>query len=102
MIAPTLPTIEELRLWLEKLEQHECSVVLIAIEKAESCSNFCRVTWAWLSAADRKTLKGLERARQKRAACAWKARQRASEPSMSRSLRGDISRFEHDHGRNKR
>ena len=47
MIAPTLRTIEELRPSLEKLE-HEGDVVLIAIEKAESCCN-CHARWAWFS-----------------------------------------------------
>ena len=43
-----LPTPQDLAPWIEKLEGHPGSVVLIAVEIPEVC-NFARCTAAWLS-----------------------------------------------------
>ena len=65
MIPPILPTVEDLRPQLDRLEANPDSVILLPIEQPEVC-NFGRVTWAWLSKAERQTLKAaLERARKK-------------------------------------
>jgi hypothetical protein len=75
VIAPDLPNAEQLRPALEKLEAVPGSVVLLAIESAEPCCNFCRVTVAWLAPEERKALRrALEVCR---AASARKARLRA-------------------------
>jgi hypothetical protein len=56
----------ELAPYLQKLEGHPGSVILIAIEVPEVC-NFARTTCAWLSAGERKALKSaLEACRRKR------------------------------------
>ena len=66
MINPILPTIEELRPQLDRLEANPGSVILLAIEQPEVC-NFGRCTVAWLSWEERKTLRtALENARKKR------------------------------------
>ena len=66
MIPPTLPSVCELQTQLDKLEACPGSVLLIAVE-LPSNQNFHRVTWAWISAAERKTLKrSLTTARKKR------------------------------------
>jgi hypothetical protein len=56
MIPPRFPDPTELQPALDKLEGHPRSVVLLAIEQPEVC-NFCRVTWGWFSAAERKALR---------------------------------------------
>lgn len=67
MIPPTFPSNAELGPALEKLEAYPGSVILLAVEPAEARCNFCRVTWAWLSKDERRTLKiALERARKRR------------------------------------
>ena len=64
MIPLTLPSVEQLRPELQKLESAPGSVILIAVEQAEARRNFCKCTWAWLSKEERRTLKtALERAR---------------------------------------
>jgi hypothetical protein len=69
MIPPTFPSAEQLRPALEKLEAAPGSVVLLAIESAEPCCNFCRVTVAWLAPDERKALRrALEVCRRKRQA----------------------------------
>jgi len=66
VIPPALPTACELQTQLDKLEASPGSVLLIAIE-LPSNQNYCRTTWAWLSAAERQTLKrSLTTARKKR------------------------------------
>ena len=66
MIPPTWPSAAELQPALDKLEAHPGSLVLLAIEQPEVC-NFCRVTFAWLSADERKALRrALEVCRRKR------------------------------------
>ena len=50
-----------------KIGGHPGSLVLLAIEPAEACCNFCRVTFAWLSVDERKALRrALEVCRRKR------------------------------------
>jgi hypothetical protein len=71
MIPPSFPSAEQLRSELQKLESAPGSVILVAVEPAEACCNFCKCTWAWLSREERKALKTvLERARKKRASIA--------------------------------
>jgi hypothetical protein len=66
MIAPKLPRPAELRPYLQKLEAHPGSVILVAIEQPEVC-NFARCTCAWLSREERKALRiALEAARKRR------------------------------------
>ena len=66
MIPPELPGPHELAPWIEKLEAHPGSVVLIAIEQPETC-NFARCTAAWLSREERKAIRAaLERCRRQR------------------------------------
>jgi hypothetical protein len=66
MIHPKLPGPIELGPYLEKLDRHPGSLVLVAIEIPEVC-NFTRTTWAWLSREERKALRrALEGARKKR------------------------------------
>jgi hypothetical protein len=61
-----LPTPQDLAPWIEKLEGHSGSVVLIAVERPEVC-NFARYAAAWLSQEEFRTLKAaLEKARKKR------------------------------------
>ena len=66
MTPPKLPGPSELAPYLQKLEAHPGSIILVAIEVPEVCS-FARTTCAWLSREERKALKlALERARKKR------------------------------------
>ena len=66
MIPPTLPSLEELEPFLKKLAAQPGSIVLVAFESFKD-RNDCRVSYAWLSAAERKVLrKALERARKRR------------------------------------
>lgn len=46
MILPILPTVEDLRPQLDRLEANPGSVILLAIEQPEVC-NFARCTGAW-------------------------------------------------------
>lgn len=57
MIPPILPTHDDLAPFLAKLEQHEGSVVLIAIEWPRETQNFPRVGTAWFDADARKRLR---------------------------------------------
>lgn len=67
MITPKLPNSETLQPLIDQLEKSPGSIVLIAIEPAESICNFCRVNVGWFSREERKELKAaLERARRKR------------------------------------
>jgi hypothetical protein len=82
------PAISELQPQLEQLEANPGSVLLLAVEMAESQCNFCRVTWAWLSKQERRTLKSaLERARKKRAALRQEARGELAAASEGRNKR---------------
>ena len=56
MIPPVFPSPTEVAPLLQKLEAAPGSVVPVAIDQPDVC-NFCRVTWAWLSREERKTLK---------------------------------------------
>ena len=51
-----LPAPHELAPWIEKLEAHPGSVVLIAVEQPEIC-NLARCTAAWLSREERTELR---------------------------------------------
>lgn len=66
VIPPTLPSLEELEPLLQKLAAQPGSIVLVAFESFQD-RNDCRVSYAWLSAAERKVLRmALERARKRR------------------------------------
>ena len=66
VIAPTLPGLEELEPLLQKLAPYPGSIVLVTFESFQD-RNDCRVSYAWLSAAERKVLRNaLERARERR------------------------------------
>ena len=43
-MEPRIPAVAELQPWLDKLEAHPGSVVMIAIEQTEAWCNFFRVT----------------------------------------------------------
>ena len=96
----------ELGLHIDDLVERPGGVLLISVEVNPAVRNRPKVGFAVFDAGECKALRAAllkaRAKRQKRAACAQKARQKASEPSMCRSLRGDISRFEYDHERNKR
>ena len=80
MIEPKLPTADDLKPSLEKLEANPGSVVLIAVELAESHCNFARCSWGWFSGQERKALRrALETARRKRQKAAEKGLQPFSE-----------------------
>jgi hypothetical protein len=67
MIAPTLPSVEELHPWLNRLEANPGSVILIPIDQPEEVCNFTRIGWAWFSREEHKKLKqALEAVRLKR------------------------------------
>lgn len=66
MIPPTLPSLEELEPLLQKLALQPGSIVLVAFESFQD-RNDCRVSYAWLSAAERRVLRtALERERKRR------------------------------------
>ena len=66
MIAPTLPSADELRPHLARLEATPGSVLLIAVE-LPGTQNFCRVTCGFFDAGERKALRAaLARCRKKR------------------------------------
>ncbi len=66
VITPTLSSLEELEPLLRKLAAQPGSIILVAFETFHDC-NDCRVSYAWLSAAERKVVrKALERARKRR------------------------------------
>jgi uncharacterized membrane protein len=66
MIPPKLPGPIELAPYLQQLEAHPGSVILVAIEVPEVC-NFARATCAWLSREERTILRrALEACRRKR------------------------------------
>jgi uncharacterized membrane protein len=74
MIFPRLPRPTELAPYLQKLEAHPGSIVLVAFEVPGTC-NYARCTAAWLSWEERKTLKAaLERARRRRSLLRQEAR----------------------------
>jgi hypothetical protein len=61
-----IPAAHELQPWIQKLEAHPRSVVLIAVEQPQVC-NLARATCAWLSREERKALRrALESCRGKR------------------------------------
>jgi hypothetical protein len=61
-----LPTPQELAPWIQKLETHSGSVVLIAVELPEVC-NFARATCASLSREERQAVRrALERCHKQR------------------------------------
>jgi ATP-dependent DNA ligase len=57
MIAPTLPTHDELRQNLARLESQPGSVILIAVEYPRETQNFCRVSTGFFDADERKALR---------------------------------------------
>lgn len=66
MIPPKLPSAEELKPQLERLERTPGSVVLIALELPTS-QNFCRVGVGFFDAAERNALHvALARCRKRR------------------------------------
>jgi hypothetical protein len=66
MIPPTLPTTEELKPHLDRLERTPGSVLLIALELPES-QNFARVGIGFFDDAERKALHAaLTRCRKRR------------------------------------
>lgn len=66
MIPPQLPGPSELAPYLQKLEAHPGSIILVAIEVPEVC-NFARTTCTWLSREERKAIRvALERCRRRR------------------------------------
>jgi hypothetical protein len=74
MIFPKLPGPTELAPYLQQLENHPGSLVLLAFEVPSTC-NFARCTAAWLSREERRTLKAtLEKARKRRALLRQEAR----------------------------
>lgn len=72
MIAPTLPSLEQLRPSLDKLQSETGSVVLIAIswprsKDSQECQNYPDVQTAWLSKDETDALRtSLTKAKAKR------------------------------------
>ncbi len=68
MIAPNLPTQDDLKPQLERLEETPGSVVLIALE-LPSTQNFCRIGVGFFNAEERKALRAaLARCKKRREA----------------------------------
>lgn len=55
-MPPVLPSVEELRPQLDRLEATPGSVILIAVEKPDA-QNFPRVTFGFFDAKERKALR---------------------------------------------